>query len=257
MMDCKQATTLLSDRRRNRLNPELAAELDLHLEACEACRLEDEKDAALSAALGRLPPRRAPEDLKRSLRARWETPRRSLFSRMGRSLASVGAGAALAAALALVLGLRARASSETLFAEAVNDHLRILYADRPVEVQSGGVHQVKPWFAGRLDFAPILAFGGDDEFPLEGGAVAYFLDRKAAAFEFKRRLHPITLLVFRADGLSWPSSLGGVGAMRASLETQRGFHVLLWRRDDLGYALISDVDEHDLTALAERIAGDR
>jgi len=214
---------------------------------------ENAQDEALSAALAKLPRRRAPEALKRSLDARWR-PRRTNVARMLRTAASVGAGALLAGAL--FLGWRGLARpSEGLYTEAVNDHLRILYAARPVEVESGGIHQVKPWFDGRLDFAPILAFGGDDEFPLEGGAVAYFLDRKAAAFQFRRRLHPITLLVFRAEGLSWPTtSVGSIGPMRATLETRRGFHVLLWRRDDLGYALISDVDDRDLVALATKIA---
>jgi len=213
---------------------------------------ENAQDEALSAALAKLPRRRAPEALKRSLDARWR-PRRTNVARVLRTAASVGAGALLAGAL--FLGWRGLAPpSEGLYNEAVNDHLRILYAARPIEVQSGGIHQVKPWFDGRLDFAPILAFGGDDEFPLEGGAVAYFLDRKAAAFQFKRRLHPITLLVFRAEGLSWPAtSLESIGPMRATLQTRRGFHVLLWRRDDLGYALISDVDDRDLVELATKI----
>src|SRR5262249_47486623 len=45
-----------------------------------------------------------------------------------------------------------------------------------LEVEAGGIHQVKPWFAGKLDFAPVIAFGGDADFPLQGGAVEYFLD---------------------------------------------------------------------------------
>jgi anti-sigma factor RsiW len=250
-MDCKQASTLLLARRQDRLDRELAAEVDAHLAGCPSCRQENARDEALSVALAKLPRRSAPEALKRSLEARW-VPRRTNVARVLR--ASVGAGALLAGAL--FLGWRGFAPpSEGLYTEAVNDHLRILYAARPIEVESGGIHQVKPWFDGRLDFAPILAFGGDEEFPLEGGAVAYFLDRKAAAFQFKRRLHPITLLVFRSEGLSWPAtSLGSIGPMRATLETRRGFHVLLWRRDDLGYALISDVDDRDLVALATKIA---
>ena len=90
--------------------------------------------------------------------------------------------------------------------EAVNDHLRVVSAQNPLDVRSGGIHQVKPWFEGRLDFAPVVRFAGDDEFPLQGGAVGYFLDRKAAVLVFNRRLHRITLLVFRAEGLPWPSS---------------------------------------------------
>jgi len=144
-----------------------------------------------------------------------------------------------------------------LFAEAVNDHLRVLYAERPVEIESGGVHQVKPWFAGRVDFAPVLSFGGDEEFPLQGGSVAYFLDRKAAAFQFKRRLHPNTLFVFRAEGLSWPVAARSLGSLEVAEATERGFHALLWRRADLGYALVSDLDESELEALARRLSSSR
>src|SRR6185312_2399693 len=93
-----------------------------------------------------------------------------------------------------------------LVEEAVNDHLRVVSSSHPVEIESGGIHQVKPWFTGRLEFAPRVAFSGDDEFSLVGGSVAYFRDRKAAAFIFKRRLHVITLLVFPAEGLPWPTS---------------------------------------------------
>jgi anti-sigma factor RsiW len=67
-----------------------------------------------------------------------------------------------------------------LVSEAVNDHLRVLSSQHPLDVESGGIHQVKPWFERRLDFAPVLAFEGDAEFPLRGGAVGYFRDRKAA-----------------------------------------------------------------------------
>ena len=209
-------------------------------------------DEALRAALRRLPRQSAPEHLKRALAERWLEPRRLNFARVARGLASVAAGAALAATV--LLGWRAHTASQGLFVEAVNDHLRVLYAEHPVEIESGGVHQVKPWFAGRVDFAPALGFGGDDDFPLQGGAIALFLDRKAAAFEFKRRLHPITLFVFRAEGLAFPTASRAIGSSQAALRTERGFHVLLWRRADLGYALVSDLDEQELAVLASKIA---
>jgi anti-sigma factor RsiW len=143
-----------------------------------------------------------------------------------------------------------------MLVEAVNDHLRVLYSQRPLEVESGGIHQVKPWFEGKLDFAPTVAFAGDDEFPLQGGLVGYFVDRKAATFVFKKRLHVITLFVFPAAGLPWPT-LGtrAIGSAHGSLETMRGFHVLLWRQGDLGYALVSDANETDLLALGAKVAG--
>src|SRR5207245_11244760 len=111
---------------------------------------------------------------------------------------------------------RGRNAQAGMVAEAVNDHLRLLTSLHPLDIESGGIHQVKPWFEGRLDFAPIVPFEGDADFPLKGGAVGYFLDRKAAVLVYARRLHPISLLIFRADGLAWPARRfepgGGVGA---------------------------------------------
>ena len=82
----------------------------------------------------------------------------------------------------------------------------------------------------------------------------YTVRFKAAVFVFKRHLHTVTLLVFPADGLPWSSSgLTRLGRLSISEETSRGFSVLLWREEGLGYALISDVSRPDLELLASRI----
>src|SRR5260370_41320340 len=127
--------------------------------------------------------------------------------------------------------------------DAVNEHLRVVYSAHPVEIESGGIHQVKPWFTGRLDFAPRVAFTGDDEFPLVGGSVGYFRDRKAAVFVFKHKLHTISLFVFREEGLAWPTKKQvPIGRLSADIQSDRGFSVILWRDGDLGYCLVSDVN---------------
>jgi anti-sigma factor RsiW len=147
------------------------------------------------------------------------------------------------------------ARDSILVTEAVNDHLRVLYAEHPIEIESGGIHQVKPWFSGRLDFAPSVAFDGDADFSLEGGAVGYFIDRKAATFVFKRRLHTISVFVFRAEGLPWPASgAQPAGPGHPEVTTRRGFHVVLFRTEELGYALVSDVDAAELVRLGAKIA---
>jgi anti-sigma factor RsiW len=253
-MDCREAHTHLLDRRRGTLGAASRTPLESHLAGCEACRGEDAADALLSEILAaRLPRRRAPASLRRSLEARWDPPTAPRAARLARSLVTMAAGAALAALV--LFAWRSRTTDDPMLTEAVNDHLRVLYSDHPVEVQSGGIHQVKPWFEGRVDFAPVVPFAGDDDFPLQGGSVAYFLDRKAATFVFKRRLHLITLFVFRAEGMPWPVvATVPVGDVRGSLESARGFHALLWRKGDLGYALVSDADPKDLETLAGRVA---
>ena len=138
---------------------------------------------------------------------------------------------------------------------AVTTTCALLASQHPLDIESGGMHQVKPWFEGRLDFAPVVRFLGDDDFPLRGGAVGYYVDRKASAFVFYRRLHPLTLLVFRADGLPWARrGLEPIGRVQAQVATSRGFNAILWREGELGYALVSDTDLPDLVKLVERLA---
>jgi len=168
-------------------------------------------------------------------------------------MVSLGAAAALVAAVLFVSRPR---EPDAMLAEAVNDHLRVLYSTHPLDVEGGGVHRVKPWFEGKVDFAPVVAFGGDDDFPLTGGAVAYFIDRKAAAYIYERRLHVITLLVYRAEGLPWSGvPTVQLGHVRAVERTTHGFNVLAWRDGDLGYSLVSDLNEQELLTLGAKIAG--
>jgi anti-sigma factor RsiW len=160
------------------------------------------------------------------------------------------AGAA-AVALVVVLGGPRRDLAEA----GVAEHVRLLARAQPVDVPSGGIHQVKPWFTGKLDFAPRVPFAGDEEFPLVGGSLAELDGQRAAAFVWKRRLHTITLFVFRADQLRPPRGGTPIGRITVDERVARGFDVLLWRDGDLGYCLVSDVSRADLEALAARIAG--
>jgi anti-sigma factor RsiW len=139
--------------------------------------------------------------------------------------------------------------------EAVNDHLRVLNSTHPLDIESSANHQVKPWFAGKLDFAPAVPEPAAQDLRLEGGAVGYFFDRKAAVVVYGLRRHAVTMLVFRVQGMHWPprgtSRLGAAEAFHAS---DRGFHTVLWRSGELCYALVSDADAKELEALAMQFA---
>ncbi len=280
-MDCGEARLLLPDLVLGRLAADARAAFEAHARACDGCRAAA-ADAALDGALGRLPPLALPVSLKGRLEAlvaeAGETsapapapvapavrapvpPGRRARARWLAPLTSACAAALLTLVVVRATEQRrARAGAESpasdLASEAVNDHIRVVSSSHPVEIESGGIHQVKPWFSGRLDFAPRVAFSGDDDFPLVGGSVGYFRDRKAAVFLFKRRLHAITLLVFPSAGLDWPPPGAPpikIGRLDAAEGALRGFSVLSWRDGDLGYALVSDVNREDLEALAARV----
>ena len=197
--------------------------------------MSDEADRLIAAAIRDHARVAAPPRLRRTLerrylgvRSRWLAP----------SLAAL-AGAALAAALVLAF-VRPATHGLDVAEEAAGDHQRVL-ASHALGVVASDMHQVKPWFAGKLDFVPSVAFLGDDDFPLHGGDVAVFLGHKAATFVYGRRLHVISLFVFEAHDV--PSAE----------RTIRGFHVLTWQSGELGYALVSDVNWDDLRALRVKL----
>ncbi len=262
-MRCDEVRTLLVPYQRHALEADDAARVRAHLESCAACSSAEAAEHALTEVLEhRMPQHPAPIALKRRLAAGWPAApvrrRPSAWSRWTRSMVPALAALVLLVALPLVYWQRSAveqtAGTRRLVDEAITDHLRVLSSSRPVDIQSGGIHQVKPWFEGKLDFAPVVGFEGDREFALEGGAVGYFVDRKAAIFVYRRRLHMLSLFVFRADGFAWPSrGLEPIGGARAYTKAERGFEVILWHAGGLGYALVGDVAPADLRALAARL----
>ena len=261
-MTCDDVRLHLLDFQEGRLRLEAQSAVRAHLDGCADCTRADAVEQELTRLLEhRLPQHPASLSLKRRLAAQWSerTVGRSRWSRWRSSVMPALAAAAVILVAAPIVyyertSARATREQSAMVAEAVNDHLRLLASQHPLDVESGGLHQVKPWFGGRLDFAPVVTFEGDADFPLKGGSVGYFRDRKAAVFVYARRLHSISLLVFRADGLPWPSrGLTRIGGRDASVTSERGFNVIVWRRGELGYALVSDVDAGELKELAARI----
>lgn len=259
-MDCPEARPHLLDLQRGRLAAALAVEVQAHVAGCADCTRLAEAESALSEALERrLPQHPAPLALKRRLREQWPVPATPRRRQELRRLAWA-TGLAVAVLLAGLVGWDQAVRrpeldvAARLVGEAVNDHLRLLFSQQPLEVRTSGIHQVRPWFTGRLDFAPVVRFGGDEQFPLQGGTVGYFLDRKAAIVVYHHGLHVMSVVIFRRDGLPWPRTgdvpLAGVPAHP---DSSRGFNVLLWRQGELGYALVSDAEPAALRALAERL----
>jgi anti-sigma factor RsiW len=195
----------------------------------------DEADRLITAALrdhARVP---APPSLHRKLQRR--------FGRRGRRLVLptlTGIAGAVASAAIVLLVLRPAPDAPDAAFEAVGDHQRVLAA-RELGVVASDMHQIKPWFAGKLDFVPPVTFLGDDDYPLRGGDVAVFLGHKAATFVYGRRLHVISLFVFEGDA-------------PARDRTIRGFHVVTWTANGYGFALVSDVNWDDLHALRAKLA---
>jgi anti-sigma factor RsiW len=256
-MDCKTTQWLSPDKRRGRLAPSQLELRQAHLQGCAACRQAEQADEALDEVLeGRLTRYAAPTHLKRRLQKQWVREPEGTARRLPRWLAPA---AALAVALALVvgfsLGKQRAAGSWLVTAEAVSSHLRLLEGESPLAVAANDMHQVKPWFAGKLDYAPPMAFVGDSDYPLVGGSVVRLFDQRVARFLFARRLHKISLFVCPAKALS--SGLARApdfGDHPAAVGTWHGFSLVGWMKGEFAYLLVSDLNAPELIELGRRMA---
>jgi anti-sigma factor RsiW len=233
------------------LTPATRREVAAHLAACASCAaLAEELQNAIRqvAALGR---EAAPAHLATEIRARLAAaspPARPAQPGAIERLA-LRRWAGTAAALLLACGLTAAATvlvvsridtTANLQREVVAAHVRSLLQDNPTQIASSEAHNVKPWFAGRLEFAPNVKDLAAEGFPLAGARLDYIGERRVAALVYRRRLHVVNVFL-------WPSA-EAADSMPVSL-VHRGYNIVTFNRGGIVYWAISDLNMTELRLL--------
>jgi anti-sigma factor RsiW len=186
---------------------------------------------------------RAPEGLEARVRGavarvagEERAPRRWQAFAFAASLASVAV-----LSWSLALHLAAPAPESLMDRDLVTAHVRSLMPGHAPDVLSSDRHTVKPWFAGKVDFAPPVYDLAAEGFPLRGGRLDYVDGRAAAVLVYGYRLHTIDVFV-------WPA---GEGADEAPHGVERrGYSIVAWRHAGLAYHAVSDAEAPALIALA-------
>ena len=132
--------------------------------------------------------------------------------------------------------------NNALVNEVVADHVRSLLATHLVDVASSDQHTVKPWFDGKIDFAPEVRDLSGEGFPLIGGRLDYLGDKTVVALVYQRNKHPVNVFIMpaTADRNTSPSAT-----------TRRGYNVLSWIHNEMKYWAVSDLNEAELRRFTE------
>ena len=241
-MNCDEALRLLDAYHDRELDLIRSVEIERHVAGCEKCATALKNLRALrspvSAAAFSMP-----EDLRATVLASLRKPVAQPVKR------TFGLTSALALAAALMLGfflaqLFSRTSSEkTLLATLTDSHIRSLAGTHLTDVASTDQHTVRPWFEGKIDFAPPVEDLSAAGFPLVGGRLEFISGRPVAALIYERRKHFINLFV-------WP---GEKSEAITAKTPQRGYNILHWASGGMNYYAVSEINADDLQKFAEAI----
>jgi mycothiol system anti-sigma-R factor len=224
-------------------------EIEQHMQECKICASAYGNQTALRSAfkdssLYYSAPEKLEKRIRSSLRreAKLEGGRRAF----GWRWVPVGVALAFVVLTALILWLAAsglRPSGNDLLAqEIVANHVRSLQLEsHRTDVISSDQHTVKPWFNGKLDFAPPVKDFSSQGFPLIGGRLEYLNNRAVAALIYQRQQHYINLYI-------WPA--GQSNATTEVVGERQGYNLLHWTNSGMNYWAISDLNPVELREFA-------
>lgn len=234
MPACVDQELLLGGLVDGELDAANTALVEAHVARCEACREELERLQAVRSLLQIEGVRdRVPQSLTRRIASLPELAPKAANQNRVPSWLAPGVVGAIAASLATI-SFVTPATTAAVDQDLVSSHVRSLQPGHLTDVQTTNQHIVKPWFNGRIDFAPPVPELAGKGFPLVGGRLDSIDGKTVAAIVYKRRLHTVNLYV-------WPTRESGERAF-----VKEGFAVREWTRNGLRFAAVSDIPASEL-----------
>ena len=242
-MACKEHAERLHAYLDGELDAAGAAEFERHLQSCTECSASLSVERAMRGALASAQLfERAPASLRRSIQSQFASPvsTAAIVAPFWKWLA-IAAMLLFAVSSGILTAslLRMRATAPEFAVAAVDAHLRSLQQGHLADVESTDQHTVKPWFDGRVDFAPKVTDFSADGFPLLGGRLDVLNGKTAAALVYGRRKHIINVFVAPQQSGTSVSSEG----------ERQGYRWLAWQSSGFDYIAVTDAGATDLETL--------
>lgn len=255
-MNCQETQCWLDAYCDGELDLPRSLEVERHLRDCPACA-QAKETAALTRKQIRATAFTAPSNLQTRIRAAVlpETKRDRPARLPMRSWFAWGLSTAVASlVLAFILAqtvLRPGADGMVLN-EIADSHIRSLIGNHLVDVASSDQHTVRPWFEGKVDFAPAVPDLSARGFQIIGGRLDYINGRPAATLVYQCRKHYISLFI-------WPSGPVNKAVQSIHFESkpaQRGYEVLHWKSGSMSHWAISEISSEELRDFAKAFANE-
>jgi anti-sigma factor RsiW len=133
----------------------------------------------------------------------------------------------------------------------IDNHARALVTHHLVDVDSSSRHTVKPWFRGRLDYAPPVADLAQQGYPLLGGRLEYVEHRSVAVLVYQRRQHVVDVYVWPAADTAPAAHAGTSGDDPPGA---LGYRSVAGKAGGSAFVAVSDLDPAELGELARCFA---
>ena len=247
-MVCENNERLLPAYFDGELDVVRSIEFEEHLKTCPQCAQElRDLQAMRSSVQAANLYERAPENLRARIRSALPLEIRPQPIPMPRRRALEWLAVAAAILIAVILGAKvlpniAGGKQNLIAEEIVASHIRSMQPGHLYDVESTDQHTVKPWFDGRLDFAPPVVNLADQGFPLIGGRLDYIGHRNVAALVYQRQKHFINVFVWPED--SKPAEMPQV-------QTIQGYNLVFWSHNGMYFCAASDLNLAELRQFSQ------
>jgi mycothiol system anti-sigma-R factor len=230
-------------------------EVEAHLLHCQACsELLNEEKRFLSLIKNGCLQEEGPQALKARIEQTVNKKQRPFARFFSNHPFKMSLAAALAGIFLFILGgeLLDRSSLRTppFVRASVENHIRYLNGNLPLEIESHDPKEVVAWFNKRIDFMPHLPDLKDDLIVLLGGRLAKFKGENVALVSYQIEKAPVTMFIIRGNPAASVESkdFTFLQGRRFNYSHQKGINTISWTDSGNNFALISSYPSQNIVS---------
>ena len=249
-MTCNESNMLLQAYLDNELDTTTALAFLEHAATCAACKARLEDYYAIKQAVAQTPQYRTPDSVRSQILTQFR-PKKKVWRMPFRWGVPLATGLAFGVVVTMMI-LPRTSTDRNATDDIVWDHIHALKSGHLIDVASSDKHTVKPWFAGKADFSPLVIDLASDGFPLLGARAEYLAGHDAAALMYTNGKHFLSLYEWSASGDK---------SAKEGVATIRGYHSSSFTAGTMQCCVVSDASPEEVSrfqrTLLATIAGRR